>query len=183
MSGTLITIAGPMYAGKTSAILQKILWIKHCNNSVLVLKPNIDDRYSADHIETHNRLSFPCFAMTDWDHALRTFNLQPYNFHTVFIDEIQFMDPEQTVENVNTMLRRGIHVVAAGLDQDSRGVPFETTAMLLALSDEVQKIQAICTVCGKPATKTYRTQDVGDRVAVGSVGLYEPRCIEHWEPR
>ena len=183
-AGTLKTIAGPMYAGKTSAILKLILWINHCNHKVVVLKPNIDNRYSKDNIETHNRLSFPCFAMESWQHALDNHTFQPYNYNTVFIDEIQFMDTKETVDNVTTMLERGIHVVAAGLDQDSAGVPFETTAMLLALSDEVEKIQAVCTQCGKPATKTQRLEGAEEgRVLVGSKGTYEPRCVTHWEAR
>jgi thymidine kinase len=181
--GHLKTIAGPMYAGKTSAILQEILWIKHCNNNVLVLKPNIDKRYSANNIETHNQLSFPCFSMDNWDHVIANHTLQRYNFHTVFVDEIQFMDSAQTVKHVQQMLLDGVNVVCAGLDQDSRGKPFETTAMMLALSDEVEKITAICTICGRPATKTQRNKDKGDRVAVGSVGMYEPRCLTHWKPR
>lgn len=172
-----------MYAGKTSAVLQEILWIKHCNHNVLVLKPDIDDRYSASHIETHNQLSFPCFSMKNWDHALDNHVLKLYNFHTVFVDEIQFMDTADTIKNVTAMLLDGVNVVAAGLDQDSRGKPFETTAMMMALSDEVDKIKAICTTCGKAATKTQRNQDTGGRVAVGSVGMYEPRCLSHWEPR
>lgn len=172
-----------MYAGKTSSLLQEILWIRHCNNSVLVLKPSIDDRYSATHIETHNRLSFPCFAMKDWQHALDNHNFKAYNFHTVFLDEVQFMDTEQTLTNVNQMLADGVNVIAAGLNQDSRGQPFETTAMLLAISDEIKLIQAICTTCGKPATKTQRLEDKGGRVAVGSVGMYEPRCLDHWSPK
>ena len=183
MTGKLKTIVGPMYAGKTSAILQEILWINHCKHKVLVLKPRIDNRYSQDHVETHNRLSYPCFAMTDWDEVLDKHTLMPYNYHTVFLDEIQFMDTEQTLHNVDVMLRAGVNVTAAGLNQDSRGQPFETTAHLMALSDEIKLIEAICTVCGKSATKTQRMSDKGDRVAVGSVGMYEPRCLEHWKPQ
>lgn len=184
MSGTLTTVAGPMYAGKTSNILQRILWIKHQNKGVLVIKPQIDNRYSSDHIATHNQLSFPCFAMTDWTHVVDNYTLMPYNYDTVFLDEVQFMDTTDTLMQVNNMLSNGVNVVAAGLDQDSKGQPFETTAMLLALSDEVVKIQAICTTCGKPATKTQRAEGAVDsRVNVGSVGIYEPRCLEHWIAR
>ena len=183
MTGKLKTIVGPMYAGKTSSILQEILWITHCNSNVLVIKPDIDNRYSNDHIETHNRLSFPCYAMSDWQDVLDKYTLMPYNYNTVFIDEIQFMDTESTLENVKTMLLNGVNVVAAGLNQDSRGTPFETTAKLLALSDEIKLIQAICTVCGKDATKTQRLEDTENRVEVGSVGMYEPRCLDHWKPK
>jgi len=182
--GKLKTISGPMYAGKTSELLREILWVKHCDRSVIVIKPSIDNRYSETHIETHNQLKFPCFAMEDWSHVLDNFNLKPYNYHTVFLDEVQFMDTSETVDNVKQMLHNGVNVVAAGLDQDSKGNPFETTSMLLALSDEIKKIRSVCTVCGKDATKTQRiTQTQNNRVAVGSVGMYEPRCIEHWDPK
>jgi thymidine kinase len=183
MTGKLKTIVGPMYAGKTSSILQEILWINHCNFKVLVVKPKTDNRYSQDHIETHNRLSYPCFAMNNWQEVVDNYTIMPYNYHTVFLDEVQFMDAVETVAQVNTMLTAGVNVVAAGLNQDSRGKPFEATAQLMALSDEVKLIQAICTVCGKPATKTQRTDNGSDRVAVGSVGMYEPRCLEHWTPQ
>jgi len=53
----------------------------------------------------------------------------------------------------------------------------------MGLADTVEKITAVCTTCGKPATKTYRLEASGDRVQVGSMGMYEPRCVEHWEPK
>lgn len=183
MPGTLKTFTGPMYAGKTSAILEKILWIKHCNNNVLVIKPQIDSRYSQDHIATHNRLVFPCFAMKDWKHVLDNYNLKLYNYHTVVIDEVQFMHVKDTLDVVTDLLVQGINVIAAGLNQDSRGIPFETTAMLLAMSDEITLIQSVCNTCGQPATKTQRIDQTNSRVVVGSVGMYEPRCLLHWTPK
>lgn len=171
-----------MYAGKTSNILQEILWINHCNHNVLVIKPRIDNRYSDDHIATHDQLSFPCFSMDNWEHALDNYVLKPYNYHTVFLDEVQFMDTTQTLDVVTQMLVDGVNVITAGLNQDSKGQPFETTAMLMAISDEIKLIQSICTNCGRPATKTQRLKSDGARVTVGSVGIYEPRCLDHWRP-
>lgn len=179
--GSLKTIAGPMYAGKTSALLQSILWANHCNNSVIVLKPAIDTRYSQTAIQTHNQLSYSCFAMHDWNHALA--NVVFADYDSIYLDEVQFMDTSSTVEQVSRLIIQGKNVVAAGLNQDSGGRPFETTAMLMAISDEVKLISAICNVCGRPATRTHRLADTGDRVMVGSMGIYEPRCNDHWEPR
>lgn len=183
MTGKLKTIVGPMYAGKTSSVLQEILWINHCKHNVLVIKPKIDNRYSQDQVETHNRLSYPCVAMDTWKDILDKYTLSPHNYHTVFLDEVQFMDTKETLIQVNAMLQVGVNVVAAGLNQDSRGIPFETTALLMALSDEIKLISSVCTICGKPATKTQRTISKGNRVAVGSIGMYEPRCLDHWEAR
>ena len=66
----------------------------------------------------------------------------------VFLDEIQFMDTNDTIKNVETILSKGIDVVCAGLDQDSRGKPWETSSMLLGLSDKIVKIYGFCNVCG-----------------------------------
>ena len=179
--GQIEVIAGPMYAGKTSKLLQKILWLQHQEKNMLVLKPAIDNRYSEDTITTHNQLSFPCYSMSNWDDVVENYVFEQYD--TVCLDEVQFMDTENTMFNVEHCLRKGINVFAAGLDQDSRGVPFETTARLLGLADKVTKIRAYCNECGKPATKTQRLVDAGDRVAVGSTGMYVPRCTEHWIPK
>ncbi len=181
--GTLDVYAGPMYAGKTSKLLQRVLWLDHQSKKVLVVKPAKDNRYNEDTIVTHNQLSYPCISFNEFSEIEDNYNIMPYNFNTVCLDEIQFMETKDTISSVEMWLRNGVNVIAAGLDQDSRGVPFETTSQLLGLADCVEKIKAICTVCGKPATKTYRIKASGSRVQVGSMGMYEPRCLEHWEPK
>lgn len=181
--GILDAYAGPMYAGKTSKLLQRVLWLNHQAKKVLVIKPAKDDRYSEDTITTHNQLSYPCISFSEFSEIEDNYNIMPYNYDTVCLDEVQFMDTKECIFHVEKWLRSGVNVVATGLDQDSRGVPFETTSQLLGLADCVEKIKAICTVCGKPATKTYRVKASGDRIQVGSIGMYEPRCLEHWEPK
>ena len=181
--GRLEVYAGPMYAGKTSKLLQRVLWIDHQRKKVLCIKPAKDDRYSQDTIVTHNQLSYPCISISEFDEIEEHYNIMPYNFNTVVLDEVQFMNAKETVEGVEQWLHSGVNVIAAGLDQDSRGVPFETTSQLLGLADCVEKITAICTTCGKEATKTYRVKAQGERIQVGSMGMYEPRCLEHWEPK
>jgi thymidine kinase len=68
----------------------------------------------------------------------------------------------------------------AGLDQDFMGKPFGPMANLLAIADSVLKIQAICTVCGAPASKTFRKNpNQQEQVLVGETDLYEARCRAH----
>lgn len=181
--GTLEVFAGPMYAGKTSKLLQRVLWLNHQQKKILVLKPSKDNRYAEERIVTHNQLSYPCISFNTFDEIKKEHNIKPYNFNTVCLDEVQFMPTNDTIENVEHWLTDGVNVIATGLDQDSRGVPFETTSQLMGLADKVHKITAICTTCGKDATKTFRVNMFGDRILVGSTGVYEPRCVEHWEPR
>ena len=73
MRGVLETIVGAMFAGKTSELLKRILWAKHQNKKIIVIKPNIDNRYSKQKIITHNDLSHECFAMKSWQHVNENF--------------------------------------------------------------------------------------------------------------
>tara|TARA_A100001011_G_scaffold400141_1_gene512654 strand:+ start:175 stop:726 length:552 start_codon:yes stop_codon:yes gene_type:complete len=183
MRGNLETIVGAMFAGKTSELLKRILWAKHQNKKIVVIKPSIDDRYSNEKIITHNELSHECFAMSDWKSVLDNFEFISGKVDVVFLDEIQFMDTKDTLKNVEDILNNGIDVVCAGLDQDSRGKPWETSSMLLGLSDKIIKIYGFCNVCGIEATKTFRKTEGGSRTQVGAANIYEPRCLKHWQPR
>ena len=183
MRGFLETIVGAMFAGKTSELLKRILWAKHQNKKIIVIKPNIDNRYSQGKIITHNDLSHECFAMKSWQHIHENFIFDRKNVDVIFLDENQFMDTVETIENIENILHKGIDVVCAGLDQDSRGKPWETSSMVLGLSDKIIKIYGFCNVCGVEATKTFRKTEGGGRTQVGAANIYEPRCLKHWEPR
>jgi len=183
MRGKLETIVGAMFAGKTSELLKRILWAKHQSKKIIVIKPVIDNRYDQEKIITHNDLSHDCFSMKDWSHVNSNFKFNKNIVDVVFLDEIQFMDTDETLENVERILNNSIDVVCSGLDQDSRGRPWETSSMLLGLSDKIIKIYGFCNVCGMEATKTYRKTEGGGRTQVGAADIYEPRCLKHWEAR
>ena len=183
MRGTLETIVGAMFAGKTSELLKRILWAKHQEKKILVIKPSIDNRYSEKLIITHNNLSHECYTMENWNLTNKEYEFSKNFFDVIFLDEVQFMDTSQTIENVENILHKGIDVVCAGLDQDSRGKPWETSSFLLGLSDKITKIYGFCNVCGLEATKTYRKNEGGERTQVGAANIYEPRCLKHWKPQ
>ena len=183
MRGKLETIVGAMFAGKTSELLKRILWAKHQSKKIIVIKPIIDNRYDQEKIITHNDLSHDCFSMKNWKNVNDNFKFNRDMVDVVFLDEIQFMSTDETLENVETILNNGIDVVCSGLDQDSRGRPWETSSMLLGLSDKIIKIYGFCNVCGMEATKTFRKTEGGGRTQVGAADIYEPRCLKHWEAR
>ena len=183
MRGKLETIVGAMFAGKTSELLKRILWAKHQSKKIIVIKPIIDNRYDQEKIITHNDLSHDCFSMKNWKNVNDNFKFNRDIVDVVFLDEIQFMSTDETLENVETILNNGIDVVCSGLDQDSRGRPWETSSMLLGLSDKIIKIYGFCNLCGMEATKTYRKTEGGGRTQVGAADIYEPRCLKHWEAR
>ena len=183
MRGTLETIVGAMFAGKTSELLKRILWAEHQGKKILVLKHKIDNRYSEKLISTHNNLSHECYAMSDWNDVHSHYDFSKKNYDVIFLDEIQFMNADETILNVEKFLQIGINVVCAGLDQDSRGKPWETSSYLLGLADKITKIYGFCNVCGLEATKTYRKIEGGERTQVGAANIYEPRGLKHWQPR
>ena len=85
MRGTLETIVGAMFAGKTSELLKRILWAEHQGKKILVIKPKIDNRYSENLISTHNDLSHECFTMNDWNEVKSKFVLDKNNFDVLFL--------------------------------------------------------------------------------------------------
>ena len=183
MRGTLETIVGAMFAGKTSELLKRILWAEHQGKKILVIKSKLDNRYSEKLISTHNNLSHQCFPMENWQKIRSMFIINKKNYDILFLDEVQFMDAKETIDVVDEFLNDGIDIVCSGLDQDSRGKPWETSSFLMGLADKVTKIYGFCNVCGLEATKTYRKIEGGSRTQVGSANIYEPRCLKHWEPR
>ena len=183
MRGALETIVGSMFAGKTSELLKRILWAEHQGKKILVIKPRIDNRYTEKAISTHNDLSHTCYPMKSWTELKNNFSLSKKNYDTIFLDEVQFMNTNETIKSVEEFLNHGMDVICAGLDQDSRGKPWETSSMLLGLADKITKIYGFCNICGLEATKTFRKIEGGERTQVGAAEIYEPRCLKHWEPR
>ena len=94
--GELEVIAGLMFAGKSSELLKRLLFLEHSGHKALVLKPLVDDRYDPDKIVTHNKLSHPAISVIDLELVKDNYTIKPYNFHTVFIDEVQFFDTKRS---------------------------------------------------------------------------------------
>lgn len=174
--GKLTVICGPMFAGKTTETLKRVLWAKNGQGrSVRVLKPAFDDRYAHAEIVSHDGLRSPAEAIQALP-AIQGADL-------VVLDEVQFFAEHvdgDLIEWVRDTLRQGIEVVAAGLDMDWRGKPFPATARLMGMADEVVKLHAHCTVCGRPARKTAKTSGFMQAVELGASDKYEARCNEHW---
>ena len=106
------------------------------------------------------------------------------NVDVIGIDEVQFFDGE-IVNIVEQLAKNGHRVVVAGLDMDFRGEPFEPMPKLLAVSEQVTKLQAVCAVCGSPSSRTQRLINgepakIDDPIIlVGANESYEPRCRAH----
>jgi thymidine kinase len=188
--GTLTVICGPMFASKTTSVLRQVLWARGGQGrEVLVYKPAFDDRYSDTEIVSHDGLRVPAKAVRSlpepaWEQAPKA---TQFGRGLIVLDEVQFFCEPYVSGDVEAWVRKrlseGDDVVAAGLDMDWQGKPFEVTARLLAMADDVVKGSAHCSVCGKTARKTYKKVAEGGSVELGHGDKYEARCNAHWGQR
>lgn len=175
-SGSIEVVCGPMFSGKTSELIRRVERAQIARQKVQIFKPAIDNRYHETEVVSHSSLSVEATPVnTSVEILQKIFD----STRVVAIDEVQFFDNNISVV-VEKLARRGIRVIVAGLDQDYMGKPFGPIADLLAIADRVDKIHAICTVCGSAASKTYRKNPNNkDQVLVGETDLYEARCRAH----
>lgn len=181
--GRLTVVCGPMFSGKTTELLKRILWARNgLGQNVQVFKPAFDQRYSRERLVSHEGLASDALAIGHWDGVSE--RLIEQNVRTVFFDEIQFfVEPHfdgNLVQIVRDLLLAGIDVCCAGLDMDWQGIAFHNTAMLGAMAEEMVKISGHCTVCGQPSTRSFKRTGAGASIELGGAELYEPRCTKHW---
>jgi thymidine kinase len=113
-------------------------------------------------------MSIPVARSTDIYNHIEEVNV-------VGIDEAQFMDMDLP-EVCEKLALRGIRVIVAGLDMDFKGKPFGPIPALLAKSEYITKVHAICPHCGNLATHSYRLSEDKETVVLGEKDKYEPRC-------
>ncbi|MGP4077179.1 thymidine kinase [Halobacillus sp. K22] len=182
-SGWVEVICGSMFSGKSEELIRRVRRATFGNLTVRVYKPAVDDRYKEDAVVSHNGTSVMARPMRQ---SLDILNEVGAEVDIVGIDEVQFFD-EHIVEVAECLADRGIRVITAGLDTDFRGEPFGKMPELMALSESITKLNAICPICGSPASRTQRLIDGKPAsyhdpiILVGASESYEPRCRHHHE--
>jgi thymidine kinase len=164
-----------MFSGKTEELLRRIKRAQIGRQRVQVFKPVIDNRYSVDHVQSHDANRVPSHPVKT---AREILELVEDTTRVVGIDEAQFFD-EGVVDVAQKLAFRGMRVIVAGLDMDFRGQPFGSMPTLLAVAEEVTKLSAICMICGAPASRSQRLiggASGGEQILVGAKDIYEARC-------
>ena len=180
-AGHVEVICGSMFSGKTEELIRRVRRACIARRTVQVFTPKIDTRYGANRVASHNGLDFEAIPV---DHALEILEHVQPETSVVAIDEVQFFD-EQIVTVAERLADNGMRVILAGLDMDFRGEPFGPMPALLCRADEVQKLHAICMVCGEEATRTQRLVNGEPAhyddpiILVGAAEAYEARCRAH----
>ena len=182
-TGLIEVVTGSMFSGKTDELIRRLRRATIARQKVQVFKPVIDKRYHVDKVASHagtvfNALPVNCSA--------DIYKVLDADTSVVGIDEAQFFD-EGIVEVAQTLADRGVRVIVAGLDTDFRGEPFGVMPIFLSIAEQVDKLQAICMVCGEAASRTQRLVNgkparYNDPVViVGASEMYEARCRTHHE--
>ena len=185
-TGYIEVITGSMFCGKTDELIRRLRRATIARQKVQVFKPAIDNRYAVEKVTSHAGSEFDAIPIQNANEILERLSADTT---VVGIDEAQFFDP-QVIAISERLADRGLRVLVAGLDTDFRGEPFGPMPILMAKAEIVDKLHAICMVCGEPASRTQRLVDGNPAryddpvVIVGADELYEARCrMHHQVPR
>lgn len=177
-SGWVEVICGSMFSGKTEELIRRVRRAQIARQNVQVFKPALDNRYSVDSVASHNGMAFQAEVV---ENALELLQRVKPDTDVVAIDEVQFFDWD-IADVVELLANRGVRVICAGLDMDFRGEPFGPMPLLMARAERVDKLHAICMVCGNEASRTQRLIDGKPAhyddpvIMVGAQEVYEARC-------
>jgi len=177
--GWIEVVTGVMFSGKSEELMRRVRRAIIARRTVQVFKSHLDDRYSGiRHVSSHDGEKIEAFPVsTSRDVA----ELIKPDTQVVAVDEVQFMDVG-IVAVANSLADSGTRVILAGTDMDFRGKPFGPLGELLAIAERIDKLHAICVVCGDLATRNQRLIDgvpasaEGPTIQVGGSESYEARC-------
>lgn len=177
--GHIEVITGSMFSGKTEELIRRLERAKIAGQDVEVFKPSIDDRYSEEEIGSHAGSKWSARVVDQDEDVEDVFS--GIEAGVVAIDEANFFE-DGLVQKCQELANHGKRVIISGIDQTYRGEPFEPLPSLMAAAEYVDKLRAICTECGKPATRNQRLID-GEpahedepTVVVGADEKYQARC-------
>lgn len=181
--GWVEVICGSMFSGKSEELIRRVRRVQFAKQQIVVFKPQIDNRYSDEAVVSHNGTSYTAIPISQ---STDIFKYIQTDTDVIAIDEVQFFDSE-IVRVIQHLADSGYRVIAAGLDQDFRGEPFGQMPELMAIAESVTKLQAVCTICGSPASRTQRLINGKPAsyddpiILVGASEAYEARCRHHHE--
>lgn len=182
-TGSLEIITGSMFCGKTDELIRRLRRATIARQKVQVFKPVIDDRYAVEKVTSHAGGEYDALPI---QYAAEIPAHLSEATTVVAIDEAQFFD-NAIIKIAQDLADNGKRVIIAGLDTDFRGEPFGPIPVLMAQAERVDKLHAICMICGEPASRTQRLLDGEPArydepvVVVGAAELYEARCRKHHE--
>lgn len=176
--GRIEVICGSMFSGKSEELIRRVRRAEIARQKVQIFKPRLDNRYGEATVNSHDGRAAEAIPIECPQEILAHL---ASDTTVVGIDEGQFFD-QTLVDICRQMTRRGIRVIVAGLDLDFRGEPFGPIPEMLAQAEQVDKLHAICVVCGDEASRTQRLINGKPAnyhdpiILIGATEAYEARC-------
>ena len=177
--GWVEVVSGVMFSGKSEELIRRVRRALIARKRIQVFKSHLDDRYGGVfRISSHDGSEVEAHPVTNSVQIAE--QVQP-GVQVVAIDEAQFLD-EGVISVVNDLADQGVRVIVAGTDMDFRGEPFGPMPQLFAIAERVDKLHAICVLCGDLATRNQRLLDgvpapaEGPTIQIGGSESYEARC-------
>ena len=175
-SGEIVLICGPMFAGKSTRLIESLDAARTGGANVVAIKPRRDDRYGVDKIVTHAGRDMPAESVSIESEITEAVG----GAAVVGIDELHFFNAA-IADVIGELSIRGKTVFTAGVDLDHRGEPFASITAVERIADRVTRLTSRCSRCGADAQFTQRMIDSDEPIVVGGVGDYEPRCADCFE--
>ena len=177
--GWVEVISGVMFSGKSEELIRRVRRAIIARRRIQVFKSHLDSRYVGLYsVSSHDGSEIDAAPV---DSAAEIFRLVRPDTEIVAIDETQFLDPNIVVV-VTRLAERGVRVILAGTDTDFRGEPFGPMGDLMAIAEVVDKLHAICVICGDLACRNQRLLNGkparydSPTIMIGGRESYEARC-------
>ena len=177
-------ITGPMSCGKTEELLRRIRRCIIAKKKVKVISPELDTREKGDYIKSRNGLWLDAVKVK---HSIQIMSVVKPEDEVIAIDELQFFD-SNIVKVISKLMSEGKRVIGTGLELDFKAEPFGSMPELMCLATKVDKLYAVCMICGCDyGTRTQRLIDgkPADKssplIMIGGDETYEARCIKCYE--
>ncbi|EAY88256.1 hypothetical protein OsI_09708 [Oryza sativa Indica Group] len=178
--GEIHVIVGPMFAGKTTALLRRVQVEAGTGRNVALIKSDKDNRYGLDSVVTHDGTKMPCWALPELSSFQDKLGTEAYDkVDVIGIDEAQFFDDLHEF-CCKAADRDGKIVVVAGLDGDYKRNKFGSVLDIIPLADSVTKLTARCELCGRRAFFTLRKTRETKTELIGGADVYMPVCRQHY---
>ena len=179
--GRIEVITGPMFSGKSEELIRRLKRAQIAKRRVICFKPNLDARYHRTALASHSSQTLEAITVANVEALKAVLFPQIDQIEVVGVDEAQFFDLSLGPLSLE-LTHLGKRVILAGLDTTFAGKPFPPIPDLLAVSDEIVKLSAVCMQCGAPAVHTQRLGSNQSLVLVGGAGIYEARCRACFRP-
>lgn len=178
--GWLEIISGPMFAGKSTELIRRLLILGHTPIPFILFKPVIDNRYARGEVVTHNKQSMPAVEVKSSEEIVDYITLHP-QLRVIGIDEAQFFDVGLVKVVKELVFQQGKRVIIATLLLDYQDQPFGSVPQLLPYADEHTVLHAVCSFCSKNwANHTVRVEGGARQIEVGGAEKYKVACNECW---